>query len=63
MHGNEQQQIAELFMQGVSVVLVDGVDNLVRFFEDCIAQRAMGLLTIPGTSARRSQLSGDPGQG
>jgi len=50
------ENVAKLFEHLVAVAGLDGVDQFVRLFDQVLHERLVGLLTIPGASARRAQL-------
>jgi hypothetical protein len=47
--------IADLLFEGMHVIALDGVDDLVGFFEHEVGERSERLIAIPGTSFGRSQ--------
>ena len=50
-----EEEVAELFAQGVVVAGIYGVEGFVGFFEKALAERLMGLLAVPRTTMRREQ--------
>ncbi len=47
--------VADLFAKRLEIVVLDGLDDFVRFLEDELAQRLKRLLAIPRTAVRGSQ--------
>jgi len=57
MKNNLQQQIAQFRGKMLGVARFHGVENFVGFFDQKFTQGLMGLLTVPGTTARPTQTS------
>jgi hypothetical protein len=50
-----EDEVADLSAKIVVIAAIDGVEDLVRFFEHELPERLERLLVIPGTSTRAAQ--------
>jgi len=50
------EHVAELLEHGVAVAGLDGVDELVALLDEVAHEALVGLVGVPGASARRAQL-------
>src|SRR5437764_10321962 len=61
MKDHLEQQIAELFFEIRNIAgligLLNGIESLVRLFEQVLCQRRIRLLAVPRAAARSSQAS------
>jgi hypothetical protein len=59
VHGDQEEEIAELFYESVVIFTVNCVHDLIGFSEHRVSQRCVRLLPIPRTPVRSTQLGYD----
>ena len=57
-----EEDIAELFLEGVVIAFVDGFEEFVDFLQNHGAEGAVGLFAVPGATAGTSEASHDLGE-
>ncbi|MEY5006160.1 MAG: hypothetical protein RI969_1248 [Verrucomicrobiota bacterium] len=58
MHGDMEEQVPQFLAQVLDVIAVDGLDELGDFFDQTIADGAVGLFAVPRAAVRSAESGG-----